>query len=561
MTQPLNWNSKQLTRGWQKGVTSFYWGLGFEEADLDKPQVGIGVPLLEGNLCNVHAHELAQAIAEGCRNAGLLGFPYGVPGVSDNITQGMEGGNASLPSRNLIANASECVVSAHCYDAMIGTHHCDKNGPGFAMALARMNYPGLLLSGGSIMPGCYKGRDVTILDSYDAQAAADVGEIPESEADEIIRAACPGPGGCGIAASFNTWGIAMEAIGLMPPYSSSIPAIDPAKKQECLEVGSLVRNLLEKNIRPRDILTRTAFENAAATIAAIGGSTNGMIHLIALAREADVAFTLKDIQAILRKTPVLCSFAPRGKRTMVDLHRLGGTPILLKYLLDAGILDGSPMTVTGKTLAENLANEAAIPEEQDLIAPLDVPFKPYADMQICFGNLAPDGMVFKVSSMQSPTFRGTAMCFEDPRDIITAVKEKRMKPGTVVVLRNLGPVASGMPEVLVATSALSVPELDGKVALVSDTRVSGVSHGAIGVHCSPEAAVGGPIGLVQDGDTIEFDLLEGRIHMDVSEAELTERRASLKPVQTSHIRGYLADFAHTVTQANDGCVSRWVLEK
>jgi dihydroxy-acid dehydratase len=561
MTQPLNWNSKQLTRGWQKGVTSFYWGLGFAEADLDKPQVGIGVPLLEGNLCNVHAHELAQAIAEGCRNAGLLGFPYGVPGVSDNITQGMEGGNASLPSRNLIANASECVVSAHCYDAMIGTHHCDKNGPGFAMALARMNYPGLLLSGGSIMPGCYKGRDVTILDSYDAQAAADVGEIPESEADEIIRAACPGPGGCGIAASFNTWGIAMEAIGLMPPYSSSIPAIDPAKKQECLEVGSLVRNLLEKNIRPRDILTRTAFENAAATIAAIGGSTNGMIHLIALAREADVAFTLKDIQAILRKTPVLCSFAPRGKRTMVDLHRLGGTPILLKYLLDAGILDGSPMTVTGKTLAENLANEAAIPEEQDLIAPLDVPFKPYADMQICFGNLAPDGMVFKVSSMQSPTFRGTAMCFEDPRDIITAVKEKRMKPGTVVVLRNLGPVASGMPEVLVATSALSVPELDGKVALVSDTRVSGVSHGAIGVHCSPEAAVGGPIGLVQDGDTIEFDLLEGRIHMDVSDEELTKRRASLKPVQKSHIRGYLADFAHTVTQANDGCVSRWVLEK
>jgi dihydroxy-acid dehydratase len=561
MTQPLNWNSKQLTRGWQKGVTSFYWGLGFEEADLDKPQVGIGVPLLEGNLCNVHAHELAQAIAEGCRNAGLLGFPYGVPGVSDNITQGMEGGNASLPSRNLIANASECVVSAHCYDAMIGTHHCDKNGPGFAMALARMNYPGLLLSGGSIMPGCYKGRDVTILDSYDAQAAADVGEIPESEADEIIRAACPGPGGCGIAASFNTWGIAMEAIGLMPPYSSSIPAIDPAKKQECLEVGSLVRNLLEKNIRPRDILTRTAFENAAATIAAIGGSTNGMIHLIALAREADVAFTLKDIQAILRKTPVLCSFAPRGKRTMVDLHRLGGTPMLLKYLLDAGILDGSPMTVTGKTLAENLANEAAIPEEQDLIAPLDVPFKPYADMQICYGNLAPDGMVFKVSSMQSPTFRGTAMCFEDPRDIITAVKEKRMKPGTVVVLRSLGPVASGMPEVLVATSALSVPELDGKVALVSDTRVSGVSHGAIGVHCSPEAAVGGPIGLVQDGDTIEFDLLEGRIHMDVSDEELTKRRASLKPVQKSHIRGYLADFAHTVTQANDGCVSRWVLEK
>lgn len=561
MSDKLNWNSKQLTRGWQKGVTSFYWGLGMNESDLDKAQIGIGVPLLEGNLCNVHAHELGQAIAEGCKSADLLGFPYGVPGVSDNITQGMEGGNASLPSRNLIANASECVVSAHCYDGMIGTHHCDKNGPGFAMALARMNVPGLILSGGSIMPGCYKGKDITILDSYDAQAAADVGEIPESEADAIIKAACPGPGGCGIAASFNTWGIAMEAIGLMPPYSSSIPAIDPAKKEECIEAGKWMRNLLAMNLRPRDILTRTAFENAAATIAAIGGSTNGIIHLIALAREAKVAFNLEDIQSILRKTPVLCSFAPRGKRTMVDLHRLGGTPMLLKHLLQAGILDGSTMTVTGQTLADNVAEAPSVPEEQDLIATIDQPFKPYADMQICFGNLAPKGMVFKVSSMQSPTFKGTAMCFEDPRDIILAVKEKRLKPGTVVILRHLGPVASGMPEVLVATSALSVPELDGKVALVSDTRVSGVSHGAIGVHCSPEAAVGGPIGLVNDGDVIEFDLLNGSIHMEVSDAELTQRASSTELKKPTHIRGYLADFAHTVSQAHEGCVSHWVLDK
>ena len=561
MPDTLNWNSKQLTRGWQKGVTSFYWGLGFDESDLDKAQIGIGVPLLDGNLCNVHAHELGQMIAAGCKSAGLLGFPFGVPGVSDNITQGMEGGNASLPSRNLIANASECVVSAHCYDDMIGTHHCDKNGPGFAMALARMNVPGLILSGGSIMPGCYKGRDVTILDSYDAQAAADVGEIPASEADAIIKAACPGPGGCGIAASFNTWGIAMEAIGLMPPYSSSIPAIDPAKKEECMDAGRRMRHLLELDLRPRDILTRAAFRNAAATIAAIGGSTNGIIHLIALAREAKVDFTLKDIQAILRDTPVLCSFAPRGKRTMVDLHRLGGTPMLLKHLLAAGLLDGSCMTVTGRTLADNLAEAPSVPEEQDLIAATDAPFKSYADMQICFGNLAPEGMVFKVSSMQSPTFRGAAMCFEDPRDIIQAVKEKRLKPGTVVILRNLGPVASGMPEVLVATSALSVPELDGKVALVSDTRVSGVSHGAIGVHCSPEAAVGGPIGLVRDGDMIEFDLLKGSIHMEVSDTELNQRASTAKSKQPQHIRAYLADFAHTVTQAHEGCVSHWVLKQ
>jgi dihydroxy-acid dehydratase len=561
MGKQLNWNSKQLTRGWQKGVTAFYWGLGFKEEDLDKAQIGIGVPLLDGNLCNMHAHELAQLMAQGCREAGLLGFPFGVPGVSDNITQGMEGGNASLPSRNLIANASECVVSAHCYDAMIATHHCDKNGPGFAMALARMNVPGLLLSGGSIMPGCYEGRDVTILDAYDAQAAADVGEIPHAKADAIIRAACPGAGGCGIAASFNTWGITMEAIGLMPPFSSSIPAIDPGKKQECLEVGKWLKRLLEADIRPRDILTRQAFVNAATTMAAIGGSTNGVIHLLALAREAGVDLSLKDLQGIFRKTPVLCSFAPRGKRTMVDLHRLGGTPLLLKHFLDMGLLDGSCLTVTGTTLAENLKNIPAVPTDQDLIAPADSPFKPYADMQICFGNLAPEGMVFKVSSMQSPTFTGTAMCFEDPRAITQAVKEKRLKPGTVVVLRHLGPVASGMPEVLVATSALSVPELDGKVALVSDTRVSGVSHGAIGVHCSPEAAIGGPIGLVEDGDGIRFDLLQGTIEWDVPETIINERREKHNLSQPTHQRGYLADFSATVSQAHEGCVSHWVLAK
>ena len=258
----LNWNSRQLTHGWQRGVTAFFHGLGMTEADFDKPQIGIGIPLLEGNLCNVHAYELGRLVADGCRAAGLLGFPFGTPAVSDNLTQGLEGGSASLVSRNLIANSAECVVTAHCYDAMVGLHHCDKNGPGFAMALARMNYPGLILSGGSIHPGCYQGRDITILDVYDSQAAASVGSIPQSEADDIRRLACPGPGGCGVAASFNTWGLCLEAIGLMPPQSSSIPAIDPAKKEECLAAGTLVRNLLQQQIRPRDILTHRAFVNA-----------------------------------------------------------------------------------------------------------------------------------------------------------------------------------------------------------------------------------------------------------------------------------------------------------
>ena len=579
----LNWNSRQLTHGWQRGVTAFFHGLGMSEADFDKPQVGIGVPLLEGNLCNQHAYALGSKVAEGCRAAGLLGFPFGTPAVSDNLTQGLEGGGASLVSRNLIANSAECVVSAHCYDAMVGLHHCDKNGPGFAMALARMNYPGLILSGGSIQPGCYQGRSVTILDVYDSQAAASVGAIPQAEADEIRRVACPGPGGCGIAASFNTWGLAMEAIGLMPPQSSSIPAIDPAKQADCLNAGQLIRGMLERNIRARDILTRQAFDNAAATIAAAGGSTNAVLHLLALAREAQVDFTLKDLQLILKRTPVLCSFAPRGTKTMVDLHNVGGTSVLLKHLIRAGLIDGSCLTVTGRSISENVANAPLAPARaptlrwsgegpgvrgssandatsvtngESLFAPIDAPFKPFADMQVCFGNLAPDGIVFKVSSLSEPRFRGPAICFQSGRDVSEAVEQRRIRPGHVIVLRYQGPVAAGMPEVVLAASALSVPELNGKVALISDTRVSGISHGAIGVHCAPEAAVGGPIALVHDGDEISFDLMPGTITLHVPDEELNRRRQQWQPPTIKHARGYLADFAATVAQANHGCVSR-----
>lgn len=551
----LNWNSRQLTHGWQRGVTAFFYGLGMTEADFDKPQVGIGVPLLEGNLCNVHAYELGRLVADGCRNAGLLGFPFGTPAVSDNLTQGLEGGSASLVSRNLIANSAECVVTAHCYDAMIGLHHCDKNGPGFAMALARTNYPGLILSGGSIHPGCYQGRDVSILDVYDAQAAASVGAIPQAEADDILRVACPGPGGCGIAASFNTWGMCLEAIGLMPPQSSSIPAIDPAKKQECLAAGSLIRNLLDLRIRPRDILTRQAFINAATMISAVGGSTNGVIHLLALAREANVEFSLRDFQEIFRRTPVMCNFAPRGTKTMVDLHKLGGTSVLLKHFIQAGLIDGGCLTVTGKTIAENVAGAPAPPANQDLVAAAKSPFKPFADMQVCFGNLAPEGIVFKVSSLAEPRFRGPAICFESGRAVSEAVEQRCIRPGSVIVLRYLGPVALGMPEVVLAASALSVPELNGKVALISDTRISGISHGAIGVHCSPEAAVGGPIALVEDGDEISFDLPSGTVAWHVSDAEIERRRSLWRARPRNYRRGYLSDFAATVAQAHDGCVS------
>lgn len=552
----LNWNSRTLTSGWQPGVKSFFHGLKFSEEDFTKPQVGIGVPLLEGNLCNVHAYELARQVASGCRDAGLLGFPFGTPAVSDNLTQGLEGGSASLVSRNLIATSAECVITAHAYDAMIGLHHCDKNGPGFAMALARTNYPGFILSGGSIQPGCYQGRDISILDVYDVQAEADAGVVPQAEADAVRRLACPGPGGCGIAASFNTWGLAMEAIGLMPPQSSSTPAMAPEKSIECQHAGALVRRLLEIQLRPRDILNVSSFRNAAITVAAAGGSTNAILHLLALAHEAKVSFTLADMQSIFRQTPVMCNFAPRGPHTMVELHRIGGTSVLLKHLMRAGLLEGGQITVTGKTLQENVQDAPDPPIGHTLIAPTSQPFKPFADMQVCFGNLAPDGMVFKVSSLSEPHFRGPAICFTSGKQVVDAVNQRIIKPGHVVVIRELGPVALGMPEIVIATSALSIPELVGKVAVISDTRISGISHGAIGIHCCPEAVLGGPIALVQDNDVVSFDLLKGEVTLHVDDHELALRRANWQPKPLQYQRGYLADFAATVTQANHGCVSR-----
>jgi dihydroxy-acid dehydratase len=318
--------------------------------------------------------------------------------------------------------------------------------------------------------------------------------------------------------------------------------------------------MLELQLRPRDILTRQAFENAATTIAAAGGSTNAVLHLLALAREAQVELTLRDLQAVFRRTPVFCNFAPRGPHTMVELHRIGGTSVLLKHLLRAGLLDGTQMTMTGKTLAENVQNANEPPPGHTLLAPLQTPFKPLADMQICFGNLAPDGMVFKVSSLNEPRFRGPAICFTSGKQVVDAVIERRIRPGHVVVIRKLGPVASGMPEIVLAASALSTPELVGKVAVVSDTRISGISHGAIGIHCCPEAVLGGPIALVQDNDEISFDLLSGVVTLHVSDHELAVRRSSWKPPDLHYARGYLADFAASVTQATDGCVSRATLK-
>lgn len=552
----LNWNSRHITHGWQKGATAFYYGLGFDENDMDKPQVGIGVPLLEGNLCNINAYPIGKSIEKSCQEAGMHGFLFGVPAVSDNLTQGHPGGSASLPSRNMIANACEAVCGAHSYDAVVGLHHCDKNGPGFAMGMMRLNYPSLIVNGGSIKPGCYKGKDITILDVYDSQAAAAAGDISSEEADQILRSACPGAGGCGIAASFNTWGIALEVLGLSLLNSSSNPAESEEKQDELKEVGPAVRFVLENDLRPRTIVTYNSLCDATAAVAAMGGSTNAILHLLALAQEAELDFSLRDIADIFKKTPVLCTFAPRGKFTMFDLHKLGGTKVLIKHFIEQGIIKGTEQTVAGKPLKELTADVPLPAADDPLLRPRSNPINPQADMQVCFGNLAANGIIFKVSSLSDTKFSGPAICFRSAQAVAEAATDGKIQPGHVVVLNHLGPVAAGMPEVLVASAALNSKALYGKVALISDTRVSGVTHGAVGVHCSPEAALGGPIGLVCDGDQISFDLEEGTIHVDVSDAELHNRRTRWRWRPSHPPTGYLASFSSTTTGAEHGCVPR-----
>lgn len=549
-----NWNSRKLTHGEQLGIHAFYHGLGWTRDDFDKPQIAIGTPLHEINLCNMHTLELGDWLRQGMADAGLLAYRIGVPSVSDNITQGHAGGNASLPSRNAIASGAEMVATSHCFDGLVGLHHCDKNGPGFALALARANLPGFVIGGGTIRPGAHAGRELTIQDVYEVQAAVRAGKAEAAELDAVVRHACPGAGGCGIAASFNTWGLAMEAMGLMPPHSSSNPAGSEEKRDECLAAGNWMASILERGIRPRDVITRASLDNATAMIGAAGGSTNGILHLLALAGEAGLDYGLRDMQAVLRRTPVYCNFAPRGRGTMIDLFDMGGTPMLIRHLLDAGVLDGDAPTLFSDSLAAQVADAAPRPSGQDLVASAGAPFKPFADIQVCFGNLAPDGIVFKVSSRQDPVFEGPAACFSDVESLERAVAGGAIRPGQVVVLRGMGPAAMGMPEVLVATAALADPALDGRVALVSDARISGVSHGAIGVHCSPEAAVGGAIGQVEDGDVIAFDLLAGTIEWQGRGSG----RSPFTPYAGNAV--YLREFCENTTQAHLGCASRQAVD-
>ena len=558
MSERLNWNSRRLTASDNAAISAFLHGLGWQHEDFHRPLIAVGAPELDLNLCNLGSDQAARQVVESCRQAGLLAYKCGLPAVSDNLTQGIEGGRYSLPSRESIADNFAAMASAHCFDGMIGIHFCDKNFPGLALAMVRNNFPSLIFSGGSIRPGRHQGRPTTILSAYDAQAAAQQGEITAEEADAIIRTSCPGKGGCGLMATFNTMAMAGEAMGLIPPNSAAVPAEDPGKADDLARGGQLLRRLLEQNLRPRDILTKAALENGMRTVAAIGGSTNAVLHLLALAQETKLDFGLRDIQRIVRDTPVLANFAPRGPFNMIDLYRLGGTPVLFRHLIDANLLAGDYLTVTGDTLAANYAAAPPLPPEQELLAPIDQPFKPHADMQVCFGNLAPDGIVFKVSGSWSSKMSGPAVCFDSGQEVVEAANEQRIEPGQIVVLRYQGPIGSpGMPELLLVSSALSTTRLKGKVALICDGRVSGVAHGTLGVHCSPEAAIGGPLAAVQDGDPISFDLLAGAVQLHVDDRTLDARLRQWRPCPLpTELDPFLKRYAASVSQASHGCYLR-----
>lgn len=478
------------------------------EPNLALPHVGVCIPLLQENRSQVSVPALVGKITEGLKQQGLQGQEIGVPSVSGHDALG-------IPCRNALANAIEMAASTLGVDALVGLQLCDQSGPGIAMALARLNYPGMIVGGGAHQES--------------------------------------------ISSSFNTWGMALETLGLMPLDSASLPSKDTAKQREIGRISATIKNLLQQNIRPRDLLTRPAFVNATTVLATMGASTDGVLHLLALAREARVSFNLLDIQAICRTTPLLCNFAPRGRGAMRDLHLYGGTSMLLKHLWIAGMLDDSCLTISGRTLADMLFEAPELPPHQDLIADYATPFQPYAEMQVCFGNVAPDGIIFKLCPGKAAEFSGAAVCFQDVRALEKAAAAGEIVPGTVIVLRGLGPVGGGMPEVKLQLPALSQRQFDGRVALISDARVRCDIPGVVGVHCAPESALSGPLGLVKDGETISIDPLQGKISWEVTPEELHRRQASGPTTAVRLGRGYLADFASTTSQADCGCVSRNVL--
>jgi dihydroxy-acid dehydratase len=558
MAEKLNKVSRRITQEKSQGASqAMLYATGLSEEDMDKAQVGIASVWYEGNSCNMHLNDLAAKVKEGVIAAGLVGFRFNTIGVSDGISMGTRGMSYSLQSRDLIADSVETVMCAQWYDGCIALPGCDKNMPGVVMAMARVERPGLMIYGGTIKPG--KSRDgdpLDIVSAFQCYGEYIAENIDEEARRDIVRHACPGAGACGGMYTTNTMASAIEALGMSLPYSASTPAEDPGKLDECFRAGAAIRNLLEKDLKPRDIMTREAFENAMAIVSALGGSTNAVLHLIAMARSVGVELGIDDFQKVSDRVPFLADLKPSGAHVMEDVHKVGGIPAVIKYLIEKGAMNGDCITVTGGTLAENVAELPGLAEGQRVIRPWEDPIKPSGHITILRGSFAPEGAVAKITGKEGLHFSGPAQVFDQEEAMLAAAERGEIRKGSVIVIRYEGPKGGpGMPEMLTPTSVIMGAGLGDEVALVTDGRFSGGSHGFIIGHVTPEAQDGGPIALVRDGDVISIDAKRNAVELEVGEDEMARRRAAWTPPPLKATRGTLFKYIRSVKSASEGCVT------
>ena len=555
--EKLNKYSSQITKPKSQGASqAMLYATGLSEADLEKAQVGISSVWFEGNPCNMHLLDLAGKVKEGVVAAGLVGMRFNTIGVSDGISMGTDGMSYSLQSRDLIADSIETTMGGQWYDANISLPGCDKNMPGCIIAMGRLNRPSLVVYGGTIHAGMLDARKLDVISAFQAYGEFLSGSIDDAKRKQVLQLACPGAGACGGMYTANTMASAIEMLGMSLPYSSSTPAEDPLKLDECFRAGAAIRNLLALDLKPRDIMTRAAFENAMVMVTVLGGSTNAVLHLIAMARSVNVDLTIDDFQRVSDRTPLLADFKPSGFYVMEDLHQNGGIPAVMKFLLAEGMIDGTCMTVTGKTIAENIKDLPGLTAGQKIVMPLSKPLKKTGHIQILKGNLAPEGSVAKLTGKEGTSFTGPAKVYDSEEDMLHALERKEIAKGDVIVIRYEGPKGGpGMPEMLTPTSAVMGAGLGKDVALITDGRFSGGSHGFLVGHITPEAQEGGPIGLIRSGDVITLDAEKNLINVDLTDAELAKRKAAWKMPPYKSTRGTLAKYIRLVKNASFGCVT------
>lgn len=553
----LNKYSKTVTQDpTQPAAQAMLHAIGLTREDFKKPLIGIASTGYEGNPCNIHLNDLAKLVKEGTQNTDVVGLIFNTIGVSDGISMGTPGMRYSLPSRDIIADSMETVVQAMSYDGLITVVGCDKNMPGALLAMIRLNRPSILVYGGTIDSGCHNGKKLDVVSAFEAWGSKVAGTMTDNEYQNIVEKACPGAGACGGMYTANTMASAIEALGMALPYNSSNPALSANKKEESIKAGEAIKTLLEKDIKPSDIITRKSLENAIRLVSILGGSTNAVLHFLAIARAAQIDFTLKDFQDVSNTTPFLADLKPSGKYLMEDVHTIGGIPSVLKYLLNKGLLYGDCLTVTGKTLEENLRDVEDLPIGQEVIKPIEKPIKATGHLCMLYGNLAREGSVAKITGKEGLSFRGTAKVFEGEFEANDGIKQGKVKKGDVVVIRYEGPKGGpGMPEMLKPTAAIMGAGLGKDVALITDGRFSGGTHGFVVGHITPEAQEGGTIALVKDGDIITIDAETNSISVEVSEKVLQQRRANWKAPDLKFKRGVLYKYAKTVASASRGCVT------